>query len=74
MWGRKRERKSRFRIFEILFKLEIGRKLAGSVEDSPGFLRIGVTCAILNMFGKVTCEKNMLARLEMRTEKPQSRM
>ena len=53
----------------MLFKFEIGRKLAGSVEGSPGFLRIGVTCANLNLVGKVPCAKDMLARLDMRTEK-----
>ena len=53
----------------MLFKFEIGRKLAGSVEESPGFLKIGVTCANLNMVGKVPCEKDKFARLDIRTEK-----
>ena len=53
----------------MLFKFEIGRKLAGSVEGSPGFLRIGVTCANLNKVGKVPCEKDKFARLDMRAEK-----
>ena len=74
MWGSRRERKSRSRIFEMLFKFEIGRKLAGSVEGSPGFLRIGETCANLNMVGKVPCAKDMFARLDIRTEKPQNRI
>ena len=45
------------------------RKLAGSLEGSPGFLRVGVTWATLNMVGKTPCEKDKLARLDMRTEK-----
>ena len=40
MWGSRRERKSLSGILEMLFRFEIGRKLAGSEEGSPGFLRI----------------------------------
>ena len=36
MWGSRRERKSLSRILEMLFRFEIGRKLAGSEEGSPG--------------------------------------
>ena len=43
MWGSRRERKSLSRILEMLFRFEIGRKLDGSEEGSPGFLRMGVT-------------------------------
>ena len=43
MWGSRRERKSLSRILEILFRFEIGWKLARSVEGRPDFLRMGVT-------------------------------
>ena len=49
-------RNRRSRIFEILFKLDIGRKLAGFFVSSSGFLSIGVTDASLNDFGKKPCE------------------
>ena len=45
-------RNRRSRIFEILFKLDIGRKLAGFFVSSLGFLSIGVTDASLNDFEK----------------------
>jgi hypothetical protein len=53
----------------MLFKFEMGRKLAGLSASSPGFLRSGETTANLNVEGKVPWLKDRLARVEMSTEK-----
>jgi len=38
---------------EIVFRLEIGRKLHGLARFRPGFFRSGSTCAVLNSVGNV---------------------
>jgi len=56
-------RNSLSRIFETLFKLDIGRKLAGFFVSSFGFFSTGVTEASLNDFGKKPCENEGFASL-----------
>ena len=61
--GWNRFRKSRSSIFDMLFKLDIGQKLAGSSEFRLGFLRRGVTNENLYLLGKVPHVKEILANL-----------
>jgi hypothetical protein len=53
----------------MLFKLDMGRKLAGLSASSPDFLRSGETTANLNVERKMPRLKERLARVEMITEK-----
>ena len=69
MCGRSRERKRRSSILEMLLRLDIGRKFAGSDDESPGFFRMGVTSACLKEAGKVPCENERFASLAMSMEK-----
>ena len=57
----------------MLFKFEMGRKLAGLSASSPGFLRSGETTANLNVEGKVPWLKDRLARVEMSADKTAAR-
>jgi hypothetical protein len=74
VWGRidtrlRWAKKSRLIILKMLLKLEMGRKLAGLLASSPGFLRSDETTENLNVEGKMPWLKDRLARVEMSTEK-----
>ena len=56
----------------MLFKLDIGRKLAGSSEFRLGFLRRGVTNENRYLLGKVPHVKEILANLAMISAKAES--
>jgi len=45
----------RSKILPILFKFEIGRKFESGALSRAGFLRIGVTLAVLSNFGNTPC-------------------
>ena len=53
----------------MLFRFEIGRKLAGSEEGSPGFFENRCNLSHFEHSGKTPCEKDRLARLDMSSEK-----
>ena len=65
MWGKKRERARRSRIFPM----DIGLKFARSDFGKPGFFSRGEISASLNLEGKVVWVKDRFAKCEMRMEK-----
>ena len=69
MWGKKRERARRSRIFPMVFRLDIGLKFARSDFGKSGFLSRGEISASLNLEGKVAWVKDRFAKCEMRMEK-----
>ena len=48
---------------EILFKLEVGRKLLELARSRPGFFRSRSTWAVLNSFGNVPSANELFIRL-----------
>jgi len=64
MWGNIIARQSLSNTFDKIIRLEIGRWLAGSSNERPGFLNI-VTLTNLKDEGKVPVEKDRLAMLAM---------
>jgi hypothetical protein len=49
----------------MLFKFEIGLKLAGLLSSRPGFFSNGVTKALLYMVGKQPCPNDRFASTVM---------
>jgi len=52
----------RSRILEIKFRFDMGLQLEGRDLSSEGFLRRGVTEAVLKRVGNIPSEKERLAR------------
>ena len=57
---------------DMLFRLDIGRKLVGSSGFRLGFLRRGVTTDDLSLLGKVPRLKDRFASLAIISEKTES--
>ena len=67
--GRILDMKSVSRIFDIVFKLDIGLYLDGSVGSAPGFFNKGVIWARLNIVGNLPSENEIDASRAIRTPK-----